>query len=204
MRHWAQLLSLLLASVPGAVGQSALPFPATVNAGVAFSVPTEGLGPASLYIVGPGNTIRSKIQLGETVALGPEDLCAAGRYAVFLVEGTGTQELEFTVAPSRKIATLSFLAKPSRLQVNVPNGLSGVVYVFDVFRNLVLQPQPVSFEIADAAGRAESRSATTSNGVAWVKMNSAAKAGAAQFQAAVGNVREKRVVQQVPGDPCGI
>lgn len=35
-------------------------------------------------------------------------------------------------------------------------------------------------------------------------MNSAAKAGAAQFQANIGSIRERRVVQQVAGDPCTV
>ena len=35
-------------------------------------------------------------------------------------------------------------------------------------------------------------------------MNSAASAGAAQFQASVGSVHERRVVQLVAGDPCSL
>lgn len=203
MKGWVTFLCGLALSASPASGQSSnLRFPETVEAGTAFSVPTTGSGPAILYIVGPGDTVRRKIQLGETLAFGPDDLHNAGHYVAFLVSGSSTQNVQFEVAPSRQPATLSFLAKPSRLPVNLSNGLSGVVYVFDVFRNLVFQPQQVSFELSDASGRAQSRSATTRDGVAWVKMNSAAKAGPAQFQAVAGKVREKRVIQQVPGDPC--
>ncbi len=120
------------------------------------------------------------------------------------MEGSSTQSTQFDVVASHQPATLSFLAKPSRLSVNRSEGISGVVYVFDAFRNLVLQQESVSFELSDSTGRAQSRSATTRDGVAWVKMNSAAKAGPAQFQVAAGNVQEKRVIQQVPGDPCAI
>jgi hypothetical protein len=185
-----------------------LKFPATVEAGSSFSVPTAGSGPASLYIVGPGGLLRRKVQLGEEVLFAASDLQTAGHYVATLVEGTTggmtSQSAEFDVTPAREVGSVSFLAKPSRISVNVPNGLSAVAYVFDVFHNLVLQPQQVAFQITDASGRAESRSATTRNGVAWVRMNSAAKAGVAQFEAVAGNVREKRVVQQVPGDPCAI
>jgi hypothetical protein len=206
MKCWVTFLcGLVVLSVPSAWSQSSLVrFPATVEAGTAFSVPTTGSGQATLYIVGPADTIRRKIQLGENLAFGPDDLHNAGHYIAFLISGSSIQDAQFDVVPSRQPGTLSFLAKPSRLPVNLSNGLSGVVYAFDVFRNLVLQPQQVSFELSDAAGRAESRTATTRNGVAWVKMNSAAKAGPAQFQAAAGNVHEKRVIQQVPGDPCTI
>jgi len=183
---------------------SGLRVPETVEAGTAFSVPTTGSGHATLYIAGPGDAIRREIKLGENITFGPDDLHNAGHYVAFLVAGSSTQNAQFEVVASRQPATLSFLAKPSRLAVNLPNALGGVAYVFDVFRNLVLQPQPVSFELSDSTGRTQSRTSTTSNGVAWVKMNSAAKAGPAQFQAVAGNVHTKRVIQQVPGDPCSI
>jgi hypothetical protein len=38
--------------------------------------------------------------------------------------------------------------------------------------------------------------------VAWTKLNSASKEGAAQFVARDGGVSATRVIQQVPGDPC--
>ncbi|MFY9559343.1 MAG: hypothetical protein WAQ52_03845 [Terriglobales bacterium] len=167
-------------------------------------MPTTGSGQATLYIVGPGDALRHQVQLGENITFGPDDLHNAGHYVAFLVAGSSTQNAQFEVVASRQPATLSFLAKPSRLPVNLSNGLSGVVYVFDVLRNLVVQPQQVSFELSDSIGRAQSRTATSREGVAWVKMNSAAKAGPAQFQAVAGNIREKRVIQQVPGDPCSI
>ncbi len=202
----AYLFGFIALSVSLGMGQTSalsLRFPAKVEAGTAFSVPTTGSGTATVYIVGPGDAIRRKVQLGENLAFGPEDLHNAGHYVVF-VDGSSTQDTQFDVVASHQPATLSFLAKPSRLSVNRPEGISGVVYVFDAFRNLVLQLEPVSFELADSTGRTQSRSATTRDGVAWVKMNSAAKAGPAQFQAVAGNVREKRVIQQVPGDPCAI
>jgi len=183
---------------------SGLRFPETVEAGAAFSVATSGSGRATLYIAGPGDAIRREIKLGENISFGPDDLHNAGHYVAFLIAGSSTQNSQFEVVASHQPAILSFLAKPSRLAVNLRDGLGGVAYVFDVFRNLVLQPQPVSFELSDSTGRTQSRTATTSNGVAWVKMNSAAKAGPAQFQAVAGNVRTKRVIQQVPGDPCSI
>ena len=210
MRCWVTFLcGLVVLTVPLMLGQasaqtSELRFPETVEAGAAFSVATSGSGHATLYIAGPGDAIRREIKLGENISFGPDDLHNAGHYVAFLVAGSSTQNAQFEVVASRQPATLSFLAKPSRLPVNLPNGLGGVAYAFDVFRNLVLQPQPVSFELSDSTGRTQSRTATTSNGVAWVKMNSAAKAGPAQFQAVAGNVHTKRVIQQVPGDPCSI
>ena len=115
-----------------------------------------------------------------------------------------TEKAEFDVVAAGQPASVNFLAKPSRLPVSRPDGISGVAYVFDVFRNLVREPTPVSFQLSDSAGGTQTRSVPTRNGVAWVKMASAPRAGAAQFQVSAGSVSEKRVVQQVPGDPCNL
>jgi hypothetical protein len=167
-------------------------------------VPTEGAGAATLYIVGPGGAIRRQIELGQSISLGSDDLHNAGHYVVFLVTSPGTRKSEFNVVPSAQPASVSFLAKPSRLPVNLPDGVSGVAYLFDIFGNLILQPREVSFQLSDSAGHIQSRVATSRGGVAWVRMNSTAKAGPAQFQALAGGTREKRVIQQVPGDPCSL
>lgn len=196
-------LLALLALTPFAVAQTTgLRLPETVEAGSSFSATNAGSGAAILYMVGPGGAFQRNVQLGEAISFGPDDLHNAGHYVALLVAGSSAQTTQFDVVPSRQPATLSFLAKPSRLPVNRMDGISGVVYVFDVFRNLVLAPQQVSFKLSSPAGSTQTRTATTTNGVAWVRMNSAAQAGAAQFQASAGGIRERRVVQQVAGDPC--
>jgi hypothetical protein len=206
----AILLSTLAVTI-GAWGQAPLGFPASVEAGTSFSVPTKGSGPASLYIAGPSHILRRKIQLGETVVLSGTDLQTAGHYVAFLLPNSNAQQADalstqFDVTPAQRVSTVSFLAKPSRLAVSAPNGISGVSYVFDVFHNWILQPRPVSFQMTDASGHSESRSVQTHDGVAWIKMDSAPKAGIAHFDVSTGYgaeaVQEKRVVQEVPGDPC--
>lgn len=178
--------------------------PRTVSAGAAFSASTGGSGKADLYIVGLGQVLKRPVQLGETVAFSNGELRNAGHYTAFLVGPGSTQTAEFDITPATQPDSLSFLAKPSRVPVKVPDGISGVVYLFDAFRNLILAPMPVSFQLAEADEAAQQRSVETRNGVAWVTMNSAAKAGNAQFLASVGGIVEKRVVQQVPGDPCSL
>jgi hypothetical protein len=206
MTRWVTLsCALVVLSLAWAGAEiSEIHLPETVIAGTALSVPTTGSGTAMCYIVGPGSAIRREVRLGESLSLTSNDLHNAGRYVVMLVADSKTQSAQFDVVASPQPSTMSFLAKPSRLPVNLSDGISGVAYVFDAFRNLVLQPQQISFEVLDSNGRAQSRSATSRNGVAWVRMNSAAKAGPAQFQAIVSNVREKRVIQQVAGEPCSI
>jgi hypothetical protein len=187
-----------------AAAQPALPFPSKVEAGTAFSVSTAGSGDATLYVLGPGDALAHKVHLGENVAFAADELHNAGHYVAILAAGSSSQSAQFDVVASRQPAALSFLAKPSRLAVNRENGISGVAYIFDVFGNLVLKPEQVSFQLSDATGGAQSRSAASHDGVAWVQMNSAPKAGPAQFKAALDSVHATRVVQQVPGDPCSI
>jgi hypothetical protein len=200
------LLAGLVAACSHAAAAEAggLQLPKVVEAGSAVSIATSGSGEAVFYIVGPGQVLRRAVRLGDNIALSASDLTNAGHYlAVLAGEGT-SQQTEFDVVPARQPAAVSFLAKPSRLPVDQHDGLSGVVYVFDAFGNLLLHPTKVSFQLSGVAGAAQTQTTTTRNGVAWVKMNSAPAAGAAQFLASAGSVSEKRIVQQVPGDPCNL
>jgi len=193
---------LVLASMQLALAQAgALRVPKTVEAGDALSIQSAGSGKAVLYVVGPGQVLRRNVQLGETTFFAPGVLHNAGHYLVVLVGASSTEDGAFDVTAARP-AALSFLAKPSRLPVDLHDGISGVVYVFDAFQNLVLAPSEVSFQLSAIAGAVQTRTALTHNGVAWTKMNSAAKEGAAQFVARVGDAAGTRVIQQVPGNPC--
>jgi hypothetical protein len=195
---------LLLAAMPRALAQSgSLRLPKTVEAGSAFSIDSTGSGEAVLYIVGPGQVLRRKVRLGETTSFAAGDLHNAGHYLALIVADSSSQNGAFDVT-AHEPAALSFLAKPSRVAVDLRDGISGVVYVFDTFQNLVLAPTQVSFQLSGAAGAAQTRTALTHHGVAWTKMNSAAKEGSGQFAAQVGRVTAMRVIQQVPGDPCGL
>ena len=194
---------LILATMPLALAQTGgLRLPKTVEAGSAFSIQSSGSGPAFLYIVGPGQVLRRKVQLGETTVFAPGDLHNAGRYLAVFVGGSSTENGAFDVTAAHQPMVLSFLAKPSRLPVDLHDGISGVVYVFDAFQNLVLVPIQVSFQLTSVTGAEQMRTALTRNGVAWTKMNSAAQEGVAKFVARVGDATSTRVIQQVPGNPC--
>jgi len=196
---------VILAVMPMALAQSGvLGLPKAVEAGSAFSIQTSGSGRAVLYIVGPGQVLRRSVQLGEPELFAPGDLHNAGHYLAVLVSGASTENGAFDVTAAQQPSTLSFLAKPSRVAVDSHDGISGVVYVFDTFQNLVLAPAQVSFQLSGVAGAAQTRTVMSHNGVAWTKMNSAAKEGSGQFVAQVGSATGTRVIQQVPGEPCGL
>jgi hypothetical protein len=200
------LLTSLLAGLAfgtQAFGQSdIMKLPQSIAAGGAFSIPTTGNGKAVLYIVGPGHALRRDVQLGETLPFPAGALYNAGRYLVILVAGSSTDTGELDVMPVEKPETLSFLAEPSRLPIGLHDGISGTIYVFDSYHNLISAPMPASFELSNSAGAVQAQNVTTRNGVAWTRMNSAAKEGAAQLTARVDGVSSTRVIEVVPGDPC--
>jgi hypothetical protein len=193
---------LALAAMPLALAQpNGLRLPKTLEAGSALSIESSGTGTAVLYIVGHGQVLKRKVQLGETTFFAPADLHNAGHYLAVLV-GSSTETSEFDVTAAHHPAALSFLAKPSRLPVDLHDGISGVVYAFDAFQNLILATTPISFQLSGTAHAMRTQTALTHNGVAWTKMNSAAKEGPAQFVARAGDAISTRVIQQVPGNPC--
>jgi hypothetical protein len=203
--------SVLLATMPQARAQSVgMSLPKQVRAGDAFSIQTTGSGKATLYIVGFGGVLRQEVQLGGTTSFAAGDLHNAGQYLAVLVGESSKEEGAFDVIPASQVANVSFLAKPSRLSVGLHDGISGAVYIFDANRNLITVPTPVSFQLSavsllsGVSGATQVRTATTRNGGAWTQMDSASKEGNAQFVARVGDIFATRIIQEVPGDPCGL
>lgn len=173
--------------------------PERVAAGEGLTIQTNGSGDATLYIFGPASAVKRTIKLGQEVQIKGDELQAAGQYTVIMNGDAST----FWVTPN-KTARLSFLARPSRLPVAVSNGIGGVVYTFDNFHNLVIEPQQVKFELAAKDGGAMNRTMQTKYGVAFTGFDSSRKEGPANFTASVGDVTEKRIVQQVAADPCNL
>jgi hypothetical protein len=178
--------------------------PKQVKAGSPFSIQTTGSGKAVLYIVGFGQVVRRELQLGQTTSFSAEDMHDAGHYVAVLIGQSSTDNGAFDVVPASQPANLSFLAKPSRLPVSLHDGISGAVYVFDAYQNLITAPTPVSFQLSGTSGITQTRTAETREGRAWTQMDSAAKEGAAHFAVHVGDISSTRIIQQVPGDPCAL
>lgn len=202
--------TLMLSGVIGAAMQLAsaqsggLTLPKTVEAGSAFSIQSAGSGKAVLYIVGPGQALKHDVQLGETISFPAGTIDNAGHYLAVLVGTSSTDKGEFDVVPAGQPAALSFLARPSRISVDLHNGITGAVYIFDSFKNLITAPTSVSFQLSGTSSAAQTRTVTTRYGAAWTQMDSASKEGAAKFVAQAGGISSTRVIEQVPGDPCGL
>jgi hypothetical protein len=192
---------VMLAAAP-VLGAQALTVPKTVDAGSSFSIESSGSGQATLYIVGLGGVVQREVQTGSPISIPEGTLFNAGHYIAYL--STAPNDVaSFDVVPA-KVADVSFLARPSRLPVGLRNGITGAVYLFDAYKNLVTKPIAVNFDISTPNTTPENRSVQTKNGSAWVALDSSPKEGAAHFVAKAGGVSVVRVIQQVPGDPCAI
>lgn len=194
--------ALAVSAAPLAFAQGGLTVPKTVQAGSAFAIESSGSGQATLYIVGPGQVIRKDVQLGGAISIPEGALYNAGRYTVF-VSTAPNDVASLDVAPA-KVSDVNFLARPSRLPVGLHNGITGAVYVFDSYKNLVTAATPVSFSLTTPSGASESRTAQSKEGAAWIAMDSSPKEGAAHFVAKAGDVSTTRIIGQVPGDPCSL
>jgi hypothetical protein len=178
--------------------------PAAVEAGKAFSIPITGSGKATLYIIGLGQVLKRDVQLGQTTSFPAGSLYDAGRYLAVLSGDSSTQSGEFDVLPVNRPAELAFLARPSRLPVALHDGITGAVYVFDPYQNLITAPTPISFELTGPAGSVQKRAMETHDGSAWASMDSTGQQGVDKFVAHAGEISSTRVIGQVPGDPCGL
>jgi hypothetical protein len=178
-----------------------LQVPATVAAGSGFTIPTLGSGSATLYLMGPSYVAKRQIQLGREIHVQTQEVRSAGRYVVVVRGGGASQSASFYVVAA-KPASLSFLAHPSRIPVSQREGIIGVAFVFDKWHNLVRRPETVDFRLAAKDAPTVTQSVRSRDGVAWILMNSARKAGNAKFVAALDGIEETRVIQQVAAEPC--
>jgi len=190
-------LTMLCVILLGALAFADLKAPKQATAGEGITITASDGGELLLY--GPGGASKRKVSAGE-VQIPGEDMRAAGHYLAVM----GDSSADFYVVAA-KPSTLNFLARPSRVPVSHPDAISGVAFVFDDFQNLVQKPAAVKFDLSVKNSAAAIRSVETKNGIAWTRMPSATKEGAAQFVASVpGGTPVRRVVQQVASDACDL
>jgi hypothetical protein len=202
---FAAVLASTLVGAPLARGQSGnLTVPKKVEAGAAFSVQCGGSGKGSLYIVGPDQVIKRDVRLGETTWFPAGSLYNAGHYVVVLSSAGASDTASLDVLPKTKPADLTFIAKPSRLPVSLHDGITGTAYVFDSYKNLITTPVQVSFELTNPASPPQSQKVETRYGAARIQMNSTPHEAKDSFVARAGDVSSKRIIGQVPGDPCSL
>ena len=193
------LLSMLVVAmcwfaVSVARAQGGLQVPKTAPAGHELRI--SGVS-GDVYVFGPASAFKSKAD--GTLVITADQLRAAGRYTVVVGENSGTF---YVIADTPSNA--AFLARPSRVPAAKPDVISGTAFVLDQYNNIVFQSTPVKFELTVPGTPAETRNETSKLGVAFVRMNSAKKSGAAQFVASTGDAQVRRVILQTASDPCNI
>jgi hypothetical protein len=189
--------------------------PSSAVAGSSISIGTTGTGSATFYLVGPGVSSRRDVNLGGDIQIASSELRNAGKYLAIVCTGS-CRSAQFFVTPAAP-ATLTFLVHPSRAPVGLNDVLSGVALPFDQFRNLVVQPTPVNFQLTAGSATVMSHQVSTQDGVAWFRAASGRSAGPLQVNALVtaaagdstrnastANVSARRIVQQVAADPCNL
>src|ERR1035437_5380284 len=198
MRKFLLLLAMACTASQWLAGAS-LRLPDSVQAGQELSIPTSGSGEATLYLFGPSHVAKRTVKLGIPAILAGDELVSAGRYVVVLNNESST--FFVTAGP---VSTVAFIARPSRVPASTKDVVSGTVFLFDRNQKLVLSPQPVSFSLAVPGAPDVRRTETSKGGVAWTRLDSSRRAGAAQFVASAGAASVRRVVEEVASDPCNI
>ncbi len=179
-----------------------LQIPKTIMAGTEFSIPTNGSGAATFYLIGPSHVVKRSIKLGEAVQVAGKEVTSAGRYTAILCSSSCVPSA-FFVTPA-KPGGLSFLAHPSRVPASRREAISAVVFTLDKFHNLITQAVSVQMQLAVKDAPNVALTLRSKEGVAWARLDSSRQAGAARLTASVNEVSARRVVQQVAADPCNL
>jgi hypothetical protein len=195
------LLCSAFVTIARAESPIALHLPAKVSAGEAFAVSSSGTGSATFYLIGPGHVAKLDFQAGDTLHISPDEIATAGIYQVMACNREDCATTNFYVTPNRG-AELVFLVHPSRVPVSEVGAISAVTVVMDRFQNLALQPEGVTFRAIANATVASSRPQMTRNGVAWTRLDSGLQDGTVEIDASLGQLSERRVVEQVAAEPC--
>ena len=176
--------------------------PESASAGEETTISTTGSGKATFYLIGPGASHKTDVSLGQDIHLSSQDLQTAGDYLAILCSDT-CHSSGFFVSAGKPVS-LSFLVHPSRVPVARNDAVSGVAFPFDQYRNLVLTPVNVNFQMTAKDASLFSRSVRTQNGVAWFRTTSGKSAGPVRVTASLDDLTAKRALQQVASDPCNL
>jgi len=195
-------IGLACLAIAGHAQDTGIRAPSDAIAGNAATIGASGGGSATFFLVGPSNTLKREVQLGQDIALAPKELHSAGRY-VAIVCANNCSSAVFYVAPAKTVS-VSFLVHPSRVPSGRNDAISGVAIPFDEFHNMVLSAADVQFQLGASGAKPASQNMQTRNGVAWFRTGSGKAAGALQVQASINDVTAKRVVQQVASEACSL
>jgi hypothetical protein len=190
MRRLLQIASIIAVCWFAEYVAKAADVPQHAVTGTEITLPSDD----TVYLFGPGTAIKKEGNGEKRVTLE-----YAGRYTI--ISNGSAQSFDVAAGPTAEVA---FIARPSRVPADRKDVISGTAFLFDANKNLVMAPTPVKFDLSVVGGAPQSRTVQSKDGVAYVKMDSGRKAGAAQFVASAGKSSVRRVVQQTASDPCNL
>jgi hypothetical protein len=176
--------------------------PESVTAGDDATISAGGSGKGTFYLVGPGVSRKSDVNLGEDIHISGQDLRNAGAYLA-IVCSSSCESGTLYVTPAKPYS-LAFIVHPSRVPVGRNDAVNGVAFPFDEYHNLVRIPVDIDFELSTGKSSQLSHSARTQEGAAWFRTSSGKSAGTLKVTASVGDISAQRAVQQVASDPCNL
>lgn len=195
---------LLLCSIAAAATYSLaadMTVPQRAVAGDKISIETSGNGEATAVLISPSHIVSKPVVLGKALEFAGDDLADAGQYTLLLTSNDGEIAKNFVVSPGSP-AHLSFVTHPSRAPVAQKAGITGAVYVFDAYNNLISKSLIVNFKLSGAQAGTVERQVSSRNGVASVSLDSPAREGPVKFEATTGGVQTTRMVRVVADEPC--
>ena len=195
---------LLLCSIAAAGTYSLaadMTVPQRAVAGDKISIETSGNGEATAVLIAPSHIVSKPVVLGKALEFAGDDLADAGQYTLLLTSNDGEIAKNFVVSPGSP-AHLSFVTHPSRAPVAQKAGITGAVYVFDAYNNLISKSLIVNFKLSGAQAGTVERQVSSRNGVASVSLDSPAREGPVKFEATTGGVQTTRMVRVVADEPC--
>lgn len=195
---------LLLCSIAAAATYSLaadMTVPQRAVTGDKISIETSGNGEATAVLIAPSHIVSKPVVLGKALEFAGDDLADAGQYTLLLTSNDGEIAKNFVVSPGSP-AHLSFVTHPSRAPVAQKAGITGAVYVFDAYNNLISKSLIVNFKLSGAQAGTVERQVSSRNGVASVSLDSPAREGPVKFEATTGGVQTTRMVRVVADEPC--
>ena len=195
---------LLLCSIAAAATYSLaadMTVPQRAVAGDKISIETSGNGEATAVLIAPSHIVSKPVVLGKALEFAGDDLADAGQYTLVLMGDSGEIAKSFVVSPGSP-AHLSFVTHPSRAPVAQKAGITGAVYVFDAYNNLISKSLVVNFKLSGTQAGTVERQVSSRNGVASVSLDSPAREGPDKFEAATDGVQTTRMVRVVADEPC--
>src|SRR5690349_1740641 len=162
MREMRTFLLCFITAIATCSFAADMTVPPRAVAGDKIAIDTSGNGEATAVLIAPSHIVSKPVVLGKALEFAGDDLADAGQYTLVLTSNDGEVAKSFVVSPGSP-ARLSFVTHPSRAPVAQKAGITGAVYVFDGYNNLISKSLVVNFKLSGAQAGTVERQVTSRN-----------------------------------------